>query len=191
MKKTIVIMMLLLAGLVSQAQGFYFFCINLGDQTDGAYIANVIDDVLKKNKVTDFVIYIRGGVNKNEEVFDAVKITDMSNWNKAKVLLDKIDRCSVLPESEVDALRLTFQPKYAVKENGLSPLKPITVFWFGDEDYYRDYGRSLFLPFYFAVDGARTWENCYLYGDRKQMQATTLQDRIDVSMYILNNVVIK
>lgn len=191
MRKTIVIMILLLAGLVSQAQGFFFFCINLGDQTDGAYIANVIDDVLKKNKATDFVIYIRGGVNENGEVFDDVKITDMAIWKEARGLLDKIDRCSVLPKSEVNALRLTFQPKYSVNENGLSPLKPITVFWFGDENYYRKYGRLLFLPFYFAVDGAKTWENCYLYGDRKQMQATTLQDRIDVSMYLLNKVVIK
>ncbi len=191
MRKTIVIMILLLAGLVSQAQGFFFFCINLGEQTEGAYIANVIDDVLKKNKATEFVIYIRGGVNKNGEVFDAVKITDMASWKKAKVLLDNIDRCSVLPKSEVDALRLTFLPQYTVNGQGLSPLKPINVYWFGDEDYYRDYGHSLFLPFYFAVDGARTWRNCYLYGDRKQMPATTLPERINVSMYLLSNVVIK
>lgn len=191
MRKTIVIMILLLAGLVSQAQGFFFFCINLGEQTEGAYIANVIDDVLKKNKATEFVIYIRGGVNKNGEVFDAVKITDMASWKKAKVLLNNIDRCSVLPKSEVDALRLTFLPQYTVNGQGLSPLKPINVYWFGDENYYRDYGRSLFLPFYFAVDGAKTWENCYLYGDRKQMPATTLQDRLGVTMYLLNNVVIK
>lgn len=191
MRKTIVIMILGLAGLVSQAQGFFFFCINLGSQTEGAYIASVIDEVLKKNKPDEYVIYIRGGVNENGEVFDDVKITDMAIWKEARGLLDKIDRCSVLPKSEVNALRLTFEPQYTVNEEGLSPLMPITVYWFGDEDYYRNYGQSLFLPFCFAVDGAKTWENCYLYGDRRQMQATTLQDRIGVTMYLLNNVVIK
>ena len=44
MRKTIVIMILGLAGLVSQAQGFFFFCINLGSQTEGAYIGKKPED---------------------------------------------------------------------------------------------------------------------------------------------------
>lgn len=192
MRKTIVIMILLLSGLVSHAQGFYFFCINLGGHTDGSYVSSVIDKVLgQMDKHDEFVIYIRGGVNKDGKVFDAVKITDMEGWKEAKELLDYIDRCSVLAESEVDVLRMTFQNQYSVNAKGLVPLKPITVYWFGDEDYYRDYGRSLFLPLYFAVDGARTWRNCYLYGDRKQMPVTTVQNRLGISMCSLNNVTIK
>jgi hypothetical protein len=184
-------MLLLLSGLVSQAQGYYFFCINLGSHSDGGYIAEVIDAALKNNHPDEFVIYIRGGVNKDGKVFDAVKITDLAGWKEAKELLDYIDRCTVLAESEVDMMRKTIQSQYKMGAQGLVPLKQITVYWFGDEQYYRSYGSSVFLPFYFAADGGRTWRNCYLYGDSRKMKPSTVQARLGVSMYSLTNVQIK
>ena len=192
MKKTIVLIMMLIAGLVVQAQRYYFFCVNLSAHTDGAYVAGVIDGVLNQmDKKDEYVIYIRGGVNKEGMVFDAVKITDKKGWQEAKELLDYIDRCSVLPESEVDVMQKTFQSQYTVDNLGLKSTKPIYVYWFGDETYYREYGNSLFMPFYYAVDGERTWIACYLYGDNKKMKATTPQERLGVSRYPLNNVILK
>lgn len=192
MKKTIILIMMLLAGFAIQAQRYYFFCINLSENTDGAYVSKVIDGVLNQmDKKDEFVIYIRGGVNSENMVFDAVKLTDKKGWQEAKELLDYIDRCTVLPTSEVDMMRKTFQSQYIVGNQGLVPIKPVYVYWFGDEAYYRDYGNSLFMPFYYAVEGERTWKACYLYGDNKTMKAGTPQERLGVSRYPLNNVVIK
>lgn len=191
MRKAMIFIVVLLAGFVSRAQDFYFFCINLGDHTDGTYIANVIDDALNNNKVSDFVIYIRGGVNKDGKVFDAVKITDRSAWDEAKGLLDYIDRCSVLAASEKDMLCRTFQPLYTSENQKFQPLKPITVYWFGDEQYYRDYGRTLFLPFYYAVEAEKTWRTCYLFGDNSQMEVVTANERMGTNRYLTNNLIVK
>jgi len=192
MRKTIVIILMLLAGYVSHAQNYYFFCINLCGQSDGNYIANVVDNALQGiGQQDEFMIYIRGGVNKEGKVFEAVKISTRSEWNEAKDLLDYIDRCSVLPASEVDMLCRTFQNLYSFEDQKLKPIKPITVYWFGDEQYYREYGKSLLLPFYFTVEGERTWRNAYLYGDSKQMKVVAAKELLGTSRYLINNLTIK
>lgn len=194
MRKTIVIILMLLAGYVSHAQNYYFFCINLGNHSDGSYIASVVDDALQRlGQQDDFLIYIRGGVNKDGKVFDAVKITTKSEWVEAKELLDYIDRCSVLAASEVDMLCRTFQPLYSYSSENqvLQAKKNITIYWFGDEQYYHTYGRTVFLPFYFAVDAGRTWRNCYLYGDNKQMRIVSANERLGTSRYMMNNLTVK
>lgn len=192
MKKAIVLIMIMLAGFALHAQRFYFFCINLSDNTDGAYVSGVIDGVLKQmGKNDEFVIYIRGGVNSEGKVFDAVRITDNNGWQEAKDLLDYIDRCSVLSKSEVDMMRKTFQPWYVVGDEGLEPKRNILVYWFGDEAYYSDYGKSIILPFYYALDGERTWEACYLYGDNKKMKSASPQERLGVSIYSISKMTIK
>lgn len=192
MRKTIIIILMLVAGYVSHAQKYYFFCVNLGNHSDGNYIASVVDDVLRLLEQQDeFMIYIRGGVNKDGKVFDAVKITDKSEWNEAKDLLDYIDRCSVLTASEVDMLCRTFAPLYSSENQQLQTKRNIFVYWFGDEQYYRDYGKALFLPFYFAMEGERTWSTCYLYGDCRQMRIDTPKERIGTSRYSINNLTVK
>ena len=193
MRKTIILIMMLIAGFTARSQQFVFFCVNLGDHTNGSYVAGVIDGVLKQlDRKDQFVIYIRGGVNQEGKVFDAVQITDRTEWEEAKGLLDYIDRCSVLAASEVDMLKRIFQSRYNSNSQRLSPKSSITIYWFGDEQYYLDYGRTLFLPFYFATDGATAWRNCYLYGDTQQMKkAASVQERLGVSEYSINNVTIK
>lgn len=191
MKKTIALMVILMMAFTMYGQRYYFFCINLSDHTDGAYVSGVIDSVLNKmNKKDEFLIYIRGGVNSEGKVFDAAKITDREEWKEARDLLDYIDRCKVSP-AELDMLRKTIQPQYMVTNRSLQPGKSIVVYWFGDDIYYRDYGKSLFLPFYYAVDGERTWEACFLYGDSKENKPQTPQERLRVLEYPLDNVYIK
>ena len=192
MRKTIILIMMLIAGFTARSQQFLFFCVNLGDHTDGDYVAGVIDGALKQlGRQDEFMIYIRGGVNQDGKVFDAVQITNRSEWEEAKGLLDYIDRCSVLAASEVDMLKRIFQNYYSSGSQLLRPQKTISVYWFGDEQYYRNYGRTLFLPFYFAADGATTWDKCYLYGDTRQMKAASVQERLGASEYVINNVTIK
>ena len=192
MRKTILLIIMLVTCFVAKPQQFFFFCINLGDNTDGNYVAEVIDGALKQlGRQDEFLIYIRGGVNQEGKVFDAVQITDQTEWGKAKGLLDYIDRCSVLATSEVDMLKHIFQSHYVVNGQKLRPIKPTTVFWFGNERYYLNFGRTLFLPIYFAMDGESTWRNCYLYGDTRQMKTVSLEERLCVSEYSINNVIVK
>lgn len=191
MKKIIALMVIFMMAFTMYGQRYYFFCLNLSDHTDGAYVSGVIDSVLNKmDKTDEFLIYIRGGVNSEGKVFDAAKITDGEAWKEARDLLDYIDRCGV-SLAELDMLRKTIQPQYEVTNRSLQPGKSIVVYWFGDEIYYRDYGKSLFLPFYYAVDGERTWEACFLYGDNKENKTQTPQERLGVSEYPLDNVYIK
>lgn len=192
MRKTLLLMMMLMAGFTASSQQFVFFCVNLGDHTDGGYVSAVIDEALKQlGNQDEFVIYIRGGVNQDGKVFDAVQITDRTEWEEAKELLDYIDRCSVLAASEVDMLKRIFQNRYTNGSQRLRPRKSITVYWFGDEQYYLNFSRTIFLPFYFAADGATTWKNCFLYGDTRQMKSSSVQDRIGAREYVINNVTIK
>ena len=192
MRKSIILIMMLMAAFAARSQQFVFFCVNLGNHTDGDYVAGVIDGALKQlGQQDEFVIYIRGGVNRDGKVFDAVQITNRAEWEEAKGLLDYIDRCTVLAPSEVDMLKRIFQSRYDVVGQKLNPKKPVTVYWFGDEQYYRNYGRTLFLPFYFATNGTTAWRNGYLYGDTRQMKVSSVQDRIGASEYSLNNVTVK
>lgn len=192
MRKTLLLIMMLMAGFTASSQQFVFFCVNLGDHTDGGYVSAVIDEALKQlGNQDEFVIYIRGGVNREGKVFDAAQITNRAEWEEAKGLLDYIDRCSVLAPSEVDMLKRIFQSRYDVVGQALNSKKPITVYWFGDEQYYRNYGRTLFLPFYYATNGAAAWRNGYLYGDTRQMKVSTVQERIDASEYPIDNVTVK
>lgn len=192
MRKIILLIMMLVAGFSARSQQFVFFCVNLGDHTDGNYVAEVIDGALKQlGQQDEFMIYIRGGVNKEGKVFDAVQISDREKWEEAKGLLDYIDRCTVLSSSEVDMLKRIFQSRYTVDRQVLKAQKPITIYWFGDEQYYKDHGRDLFLSFYFSVNGDRTWRNCYLYGENRQMKASSVQERLGANEYSTNNVTIK
>ena len=134
MRKTILTIMMLIAGFTARSQQFVFFCVNLGDHTDGGYVSAVIDGALKQlGRQDEFVIYIRGGVNQDGKVFDAVQITNRSEWEEAKELLDYIDRCSVLASSEVDMLKRIFLNRYTSGSQRLFSQKAITVYWFGDE----------------------------------------------------------
>ena len=192
MRKSIILIMMLMAAFAARSQQFVFFCVNLGDHTDGDYVAGVIDGALKQlGQQDEFVIYIRGGVNRDGKVFDAVQITNRAEWEEAKGLLDYIDRCTVLAPSEVDMLKRIFQSRYDVVGQKLNPKKSVSVYWFGDEQYYRNYGRTLFLPFYFATNGVTTWRNGYLYGDTRQMKVSSVQERIGASEYSLDNVTVK
>ena len=192
MRKTILLIMMFMAAFTARPQQFVFFCVNLGDHTEGSYVADVIDGALRQlGRQDEFVIYIRGGVNRDGKVFDAVQITDRKGWEEARGLLDYIDRCSVLAPSEVDMMKRIFQSRFTVAGQTLRPIKPVTVYWFGDAQYYRDYGRTLILPFYFATGGASTWRNGYFYGDTRQMKPSGVQERIGVSEYSINNVTIK
>ncbi len=192
MRKIFYLTIMLLTAIGARAQQFVFFCVNLGDHTNGGYVADVIDGVLKQlDQQDEFVVYIRGGVNHVGKVFDAVQITKRAEWEEAKGLLDYIDRCSVLAFSEAEMLKRIFQNRYDIVEQKLTPKIPITVYWFGDEQYYLNYSRTLFLPFYFATDGANTWRNCYLYGDTQQMKDSNLLEIIGAYEYSINNVTVK
>lgn len=178
---------------VAKPQQFFFFCINLGDNTDGNYVAEVIDGALKQlGRQDEFLIYIRGGVNQEGKVFDAVQITDRREWEETKSLLDYIDRCSVLATSELDMLKRIFQNRYKSDILPLCPNNPITIYWFGDEQYYLNYGRTIFLPFYFATNGETSWHNCYLYKDNRAMKkAASVQEQLGAFEYSINNVTLK
>lgn len=151
----------------AHAQRYYFFCINVGEKSDGAYIAETINSVLAKADGKDkFTIYIRGGVSPEGKIFDSEVIEDLERWNAVSSVLGYVEEYSVLPKPEMDNMLRLFQNRYSVDAVGLHPAEEINVYWFGDQEYFKAHGRDLFLKFYYACAADQTWQRCVVCPDR-------------------------
>lgn len=194
-KSIYILLFLFMSAFISSAQNFYFFCINVGENSDGSYIAGKIDDQLKKlGPNGSFIIYIRGGVAfKDGETYDAVVVDKMEDWNNIKGKINKVKRCSVLPEPEVDNMMRRFDREsvYEVKNHCLSKKKNISVFWFADKDYYNNYGEKLLLKFYYSCMGEKTWDKCVLFPDKGDAFANeSFQELLKTSFASKENIII-
>ena len=169
MRKSILLFLVLLISLsMGKAQNFHFFCINIGENSDGDYIVEQIGDVLNKISSEDeFMVYIRGGINNNGKMFDAYIIDNMEDWNEVSPKISKLKQYSVLPKPEYDNLLRQFQNKYEIKDQTLIAKKNIYVYWFADKLYYERYGGDILLKFYSSCMGNKTWAQCNVYPDRK------------------------
>lgn len=170
---------------IGNAQQYHFFCVNIGENSDGDYIAGVINSVLDNMKAGDtFTIYLRGGVSQSGKIFDSEVIEDRQRWNEVAQVLKYVETYSVLPKPEMDNMMRLFQSHYTVTEAGLSPKGNITVYWFGDRKYYKNYGQSLFLKFYYTCAGELTWQQCFLCPDKAgEFGSLTIQQLLGDSAY--------
>lgn len=162
---------------MGEAQRFYFFCINIGENSDGNYIAEQIDAVLQHSNLSKddaFIVYIRGGANQSGKMYDSYLIEDMNVWKEKKSKISGLKQYSVLPKPEVDNLLRLFQDKYEVKGNSLTPKCDIYVYWFADKNYYENYGSDILLKLYVSCmdknmnvgNKGNTWRQCNVYADR-------------------------
>lgn len=169
MKKSLLLLFVLLFSLsLGKAQNFHFFCINIGENSEGDYIVEMINDVLKNISSGDeFRVYIRGGINNNGKMFDAYIIDNMEDWTEVSPKISKLKQYSVLPKPEYDNMLRQFQNKYEIIGQTLTPKNDIYVYWFADKLYYERYGSEILLKFYSSCMGDKTWKQCNVYPDRR------------------------
>lgn len=173
MKKNILLLLVLLFSLsMGKAQNFHFFCINIGENSEGDYIVEQIDEVLNKISSDDeFMVYIRGGINNNGKMFDAYIVDNKEDWKEVSPKISRLKQYSVLPKPEYDNLLRQFQNKYEIKNQSLTPNKNIYVYWFADKFYYEHYGSEILLKFYSSCMGDKTWVQCNVHPDRRGLFA--------------------
>lgn len=173
MKKSLILLFVLLFTLsMGKAQNFYFFCINIGENSEGDYIVEQIDEVLNRISSGDeFRVYIRGGANSNGKMFDAYIIDDMEEWAEVSPKISKLKQYSVLPKPEYDNLLRQFQSKYEIQNQTFTAKSNIYVYWFGDKYYYEHYGSEILMKFYSSCMGDKTWTQCNIYPDRRGLFA--------------------
>lgn len=169
MKKSLLLLFVLLFSLsMGKAQSFHFFCINIGENSDGDYIVEMINEVLNNISSNDeFRVYVRGGVNNNGKMFDAFIIDNKEDWAEVSPKFSKLKQYSVLPKPEYDNLLRQFQNQYEIKDQTLTAKNDIYVYWFADKSYYERYGDEILLKFYSSCMGDKTWTQCNVYPDRK------------------------
>ncbi len=173
-KKLYILCVCLLMSFMGESQNFYFFCINIGENSDGDYIVDQIETLLpKKLSENDaFMVYIRGGANNNGKIYDSYVIENMDEWNDKKSKIKGLKQYSVLPKPEIDNLMRLFQNKYEIVNNNFTAKYAIYVYWFADKYYYENYGSDILLELYNACMGknlnsSNTWQLCHLYPDRR------------------------
>ncbi len=192
-KSFFVLSVLLLSFYIGNAQKFHFFCINIGEESNGEYIVNQINTVMKTITEKDsFVVYIRAGY-EGSKLYRSVVIRDKAEWNETAPVIGRLKQYSVRYEEEVKDMMALFEPKYKFEKEVLSAKMPIYVYWFADQYYYNNYGKLLLMKFYYSCMGDKTWVKCFVSPDKEMQDVNSFQSLLDPSFvdYVKNNVEMK